>query len=108
MEEVVLLVRCGGHFSLWQPRTVLLVHPCQDADGGFEVVAEGQQQVDVVEVLLAAEAVSEVVSWIDGGEHFLAMGTEEAIASSLRLVGGPSEPRAAMVTRIGRSLLRYL
>ena len=46
---------------------MLIVHPHQDADGGFEVVAEGQQQVDVVEVFLAAEAVSEVVSGIDGG-----------------------------------------
>ena len=60
---------------------MLIVHPHQDADGGFEVVAEGQQQVDVVEIFLAAEAVSEVVAWVDGGEHFLAMGAEEAIAS---------------------------
>ncbi len=60
---------------------MLVVHPRQDANGGFEVVAHGVKQVDVVEVLLAAEAMGEVIPGIDGGEHFLAMGTEEAIAS---------------------------
>ena len=60
---------------------MLLVHPHQDADSGFEVVAEGEEEVNVIEVLLAAEAVGEVVAWVDGGEHFLAMGAEEAIAS---------------------------
>ena len=60
---------------------MLLVHPHQDGDGGFEVVAEGHEQVDVVEVLPAAEAVGKVVAWVDGGEHLPAMGTEEAIAS---------------------------
>ena len=60
---------------------MLVVHPHQDADGGFEVVAEGEEEVNVIEVLLAAEAVGEVVSRVDGGEHFLAMGAEEAIAS---------------------------
>ena len=60
---------------------MLFVHPRQDADGGFEVVAEDHEQVDVVEILAAAEAVGEVVAGVDGGEHFLAMGTEESIAS---------------------------
>ncbi len=58
---------------------MLLVHPYQDADGGFEVVAEDQKQVDVVEVLPAAEAMGEVVAWVDGGEHFLAMGNRESV-----------------------------
>ena len=50
----------------------------QEGDGGAEVVVERHEQVDVVEVLLAAEAVGEVVAWIDGGAHLAAAGTEEA------------------------------
>jgi hypothetical protein len=47
-------------------------------DGGAEVVVKGHEQVDVVEVFLAAEAVGEVVARIDGGTHFAAIRTEEA------------------------------
>ena len=60
---------------------MLLVHPHQDADSGFEVVAEGEEEIDVVEVILAAEAVGKVVARVDGGEHLLALAAEEAIAS---------------------------
>ncbi len=60
---------------------MLVIHPSQDANGSFEVVAQGEKQVDIVEVLGAAEAMSKVVAGIDGGKHFLAMGAEEAIAS---------------------------
>ena len=60
---------------------MLIVHPHQDRDSGFEVVAEGHEEVDVVEILLAAEAMGEVVARVDGGEHFLAMRTEEAESS---------------------------
>ena len=35
----------------------------QQDDRGAEVIVEGHQQVDVVEVFLAAEAVGEVVAW---------------------------------------------
>jgi hypothetical protein len=60
---------------------MLLIHPYQDADGGFEVVAHGEKQVDVVEVYAAAEAMGKVVARVDGGEHLFAVRTEEAIAS---------------------------
>ena len=56
----------------------MLVEPAfEDGDGGAEVVAERHQQVDVVEVFLAAEAVGEVVAGVDGGEHLGAVGAEE-------------------------------
>ena len=60
---------------------MLLVHPHQNGDGGFEVVAEGEEKVDVIEIPGAAEAVGEVVTRIDGGEHLPAMRTEEAESS---------------------------
>ena len=50
----------------------------QEGDGGAEVIAQGDEQVDVVEVFLAAEAVGEVVARIDGGAHFAAAWAEEA------------------------------
>ena len=37
----------------------------EDGDGGAEVVAEGQEQVDVVGVLGAGEAVGEVGAGVD-------------------------------------------
>ena len=52
--------------------------PLQQGDGGAEVVVEGHQQVDVVEVLLAAEAVGEVVARVDRGPHLAAVRAEEA------------------------------
>ena len=58
---------------------LVFVEPAlKNRDGGAEVVAEGDEQVDVVEVFLAGEAVSEVVAWVDGGEHFAAAWAEEA------------------------------
>ena len=39
----------------------------QDGDGGAEFVAEREQQVDVVEVFVAMEAMGEVVARVDGG-----------------------------------------
>ena len=50
----------------------------EDAHGGLEVVAEGDEQVDVVEIFLAAKAVGEIVLWVDGGAHFAAAWAEEA------------------------------
>src|SRR5260370_16510300 len=50
----------------------------EQGDGGAEVVVECEQQVDVVEVFLAGEAVGEVVAWVDGGAHFAAAWAEEA------------------------------
>jgi hypothetical protein len=43
-----------------------------------EVVVELEEEVDVVEVFLAIEAVGEVVAGVDGGAHFAAVGAEEA------------------------------
>ena len=57
---------------------VLIEPNGEDLDGGSEVITERHQQVDVVEVPLAAEAVGEVVSRVDGGFEFAAGGTEEA------------------------------
>ena len=50
----------------------------EDVGGGLEVVAEGDQQIDVVIVPLTAEAMGEVVTRIDGGAQLAAVGTEEA------------------------------
>src|SRR5271154_448418 len=60
------------------PGLVVVEVAFEEGDGGLEVVIEGDEQVDVVEVFLAAEAVGEVVAWVDGGAHFAAVGTEEA------------------------------
>ena len=50
----------------------------QERDGGGEGVTELNQEVDVVEVLAAAEAVGEVVLGVDGGLHLAAVRAEEA------------------------------
>lgn len=52
----------------------------EDGDDGAQVVAEPDEQVDVIEVFLAAEAVAEVVTRVNGSEHFAAVGAEEAEA----------------------------
>lgn len=53
----------------------------QQRGGGEEVVADVDEQIDVVDVLAATEAVGEVVAWIDGGAQFAAMGALEAVAA---------------------------
>ena len=60
------------------PRLVLLEPAFEDDDGGTEVVNEGHQEVDVVEVLPTCKAVGEVVAWVDGGLHLAAVRAEEA------------------------------
>jgi hypothetical protein len=58
--------------------SLVLAQPLlQDFDCWEEVVALADQQVDVVEVFAAAEAVGKVVTRIDGGPQFLAVGTVE-------------------------------
>ncbi len=47
-------------------------------DGPVEVVAERQQQVDVVEVPTATEAVSQVVARVHCGAKFAAFDADEA------------------------------
>lgn len=66
----------GLRFGL---RSLVFVEPAfEEADGADEIVVEGEQQIDVVEVFLAAEAVGEVVARVDGGTHFAAAWAEEA------------------------------
>jgi hypothetical protein len=61
----------------------------QNSNGGFEVVSEYEHKIDVIEVFLAAEAVGEVVAWVDGGEHVAAVGTEEAEVATAPFGGRP-------------------
>jgi hypothetical protein len=46
-------------FSSWLAGLVLLKPALQESDGGEEVVVEREEQVDVVEVFLAREAVGQ-------------------------------------------------
>ena len=50
----------------------------EESDGIAEGVIQGDQEVDVVDVFLAVEAVGEIVARVDGGAHFAAVGAEEA------------------------------
>jgi hypothetical protein len=59
-------------------RLVLFEPIFEECDGGAEVVTEGDEQIDVVEVVVAIEAVGEVIAWVDGGPHVAAAGAEEA------------------------------
>ena len=59
------------------PRLVLREPVLQNGDGRHEVVSERDQQVDVVQVLPAGEAVGEVVPRIDGGPHLAAARADE-------------------------------
>jgi hypothetical protein len=58
---------------------VFLEEALKQRNGGAEVVVKLHQQVDVVDVLVAVEAVGEVVAGVDGGPHFAAAGTAEEI-----------------------------
>lgn len=49
----------------------------KDADGLLEVVSGGDQEVDVVEVFSATEAMGEVVARVDGGLEFAAVRAEK-------------------------------
>jgi hypothetical protein len=51
--------------------------PFEDRDGRPEVVAGGEQQVEVVDVRVTGEAVGQVVPRVDGGEHLAAAGAQE-------------------------------
>src|SRR6185437_7804289 len=59
-------------------RLVAVEPALQQEDGVAEAVALGEQQVDVVEVLLATEAVGEVVTRVDRGKHLAAAGAQKA------------------------------
>jgi hypothetical protein len=47
----------------------------EQVDGRDEVPTEGHQDVDIVPVAIATEAVSQIVAWIHGGSKFFATGT---------------------------------
>ena len=77
---------------------MVVVQPSfEDVDGGAEVVAEDAEQVDVVEVFVAGEAVGEVVAGIDGGEHLAAAGAEEDEASVAEFRGRAVADRKSVV-----------
>ena len=67
-----------NRFARFDAASIFLVLPqpsFENVDRGQEVVAVDHHQIDVVEVLTAAEAVGEVVAWIDGRTQFFAGGT---------------------------------
>ena len=68
---------------------VLVEEAFEEGDGVAEGVVECHEQVDVVEVFLAAKAVGEVVAWVDGGAHFAAIRTEEVEVALAHFGGGP-------------------
>src|SRR5216683_4508501 len=55
--------RWGGSLLFGLLGLVSVEPSFEQGDGGAEVVVECEQQVDVVEVFLAGEAVGEVVAW---------------------------------------------
>jgi hypothetical protein len=59
----------------------------QKFDCREEVVTQGNQQIDVVEVLTTTEAVSQIIPGVDGRSEFAAGRAEEAEVA-VRLLGG--------------------
>ena len=49
----------------------------QEADRGGEFVAEQDEQVDVVEIFLAAKTVGQVVAWVHRAARFAAVRAQE-------------------------------
>jgi hypothetical protein len=74
LRRVSSAARTGDARSLLVLDEPLLQH----VGGGFEVVAERDQEIDVVVVPLTREAMGKVVARIDGGAHLAARRTEEA------------------------------
>src|SRR5271156_5826441 len=70
-------------------RLVLAEPAFEECDGVAEVVVETAEQVDVVGIFLAAEAVGEVVARVDGGAHLAAARTDEAEVAFADLAGRP-------------------
>src|SRR5271155_317486 len=66
---------------------VFLEQALQQGDGIEEWIVELEEQVDVVEVFLAAEAVGQVVLRVDGGPHFAAVRAQEAEVASAHFRG---------------------
>ena len=72
------LLRRGWRFLAGLLGLVLIEPALEQGDGGEEVIVEGDEQVDVIEVFLTCKTVGEVIAWVDGGAHFAAVGAEEA------------------------------
>ena len=70
-------------------RRVPVEKSLEDGDGGAKVIAERHQKIDVVDVLLAAEAVGEVVAGVDGGEHLAAVRAKKAEVAVADFRGWP-------------------
>jgi hypothetical protein len=77
--------RSHGECVLVSLRLIVVQPLFEESDGGDEVVAELSQQVDVVQIPVAGEAVGEIVAGIDGGEQFAAVWAEEDEAPAAEL-----------------------
>ena len=75
------------------PSVVVIQPDFQHQDGRSKFVTELDQQVDVVEVLLATEAVSQVVTRVDGHFHFTAIRAEKTKKTFAPFGGGPLPPQ---------------
>ena len=68
---------------------MLVQQSFEECDGGEKIVAECAEQVDIVEISVAGEAVGEVVAGVHGGEQFAAARAEEDEASVAEFRGRP-------------------
>jgi len=82
------LLRRGWSFLAGLLGLVLIEPALEQGDGGEEVIVEGDEQVDVVEVFPAREAVGEVVAWVDGSAHFAAARADETEVALARFARG--------------------
>ena len=78
----------------------------EQCDGVDEGVAQGDEQVDVVGVFAAGEAMGEVGAGVDGGTQFAAAGQAKRKWPSMTFEIGPSRPSVATAKGMGRSLRR--
>ncbi len=80
----------------------LRAEKCDDAgecDGRDEVVAEHSQQVDVVHVSFAGEAVCQVCSWVDVRQHLAALRAQEAKPAIAQFRGWPVAAECGIASR---------
>src|SRR5277367_2432640 len=93
----------------------MLLEPAfEQTDRGGKLVVERDQQIDIVEILLAAETVGQVVAWVDRGQHFAAARTEEAEIAfahlsrrSLAAQGGDGHGHGQIVAQPTQQLRGY-
>src|SRR5262249_17630393 len=75
------LLRRGWSFLAGLLGLVLIEPALEEGDGGAEVIVEGDEQVDVIEVFLTCKTVGEVIAWVDGGAHFAAVWADEPVVT---------------------------